>query len=96
MRRRRRWGSTEKGRSRFGPWDVVGNVWEWVARLGQAYSADEQRTRRAREAGSKRMIRGGAWNGAREEWLHPAFRFAAEPERSHPAIGFRCASDVPE
>ncbi len=81
-------GKFPKGRSRFGPWDVVGNVWEW-------YSAEEQANPRGPDSGRKRVIRGGAWNGARPEWLHPSFRFAAEPARRHPAIGFRCAASLP-
>ncbi|MFO0571151.1 MAG: bifunctional serine/threonine-protein kinase/formylglycine-generating enzyme family protein [Polyangiaceae bacterium] len=87
-------GKFPKGRSRFGPWDVVGNVWEWVADWEQTYSADEAKNPTGPASGEKKIIRGGAWNGAQEDWLHPSFRYAAEPERSHPAIGFRCASGI--
>lgn len=84
-------GKYPKGDSRFGPKDVVGNVWEWVADFEGTYKAEEQKNPSGPASGEKKVIRGGAWNGAREEWLHPSFRFAAEPERRHPAIGFRCA-----
>lgn len=87
-------GKFPKGDSRFGPKDVVGNVWEWVADFEGTYTADEQKNPSGPASGEKKVIRGGAWNGAREEWLHPSFRFAAEPERRHPAIGFRCAKSL--
>lgn len=87
-------GKFPKGDSRFGPKDVVGNVWEWVADFEGSYTAAEQKNPTGPASGEKKVIRGGAWNGAREEWLHPSFRFAAEPERRHPAIGFRCAKSL--
>ena len=87
-------GKFEKGRSRFGPWDVAGNVWEWVADWNDAYGVSEQKNPKGPAGGERRGIRGGAWNGARVEWLHPSFRFAAEPDRHHPAIGFRCVKDI--
>jgi eukaryotic-like serine/threonine-protein kinase len=89
-------GKFPGGSSRFGPMDVVGNVWEWVADWEGSYKVDDQKNPSGPSEGEKRIIRGGAWNGARTEWLHPAFRFAAEPERRHPAIGFRCAADLPD
>jgi len=87
-------GKFPKGRSRFGPWDVVGNVWEWVADWEGPYSASEKQSPTGPATGEKRVMRGGGWNGARESWLRPSHRYAAEPERSHPAIGFRCAADL--
>lgn len=84
-------GKFPKGDSRFGPKDVVGNVWEWVSDWEAPYTAEEQKNPTGSASGEKKIIRGGAWNGAREEWLHPSFRFAAEPDRRHPGIGFRCA-----
>jgi formylglycine-generating enzyme required for sulfatase activity len=84
-------GSFPGGSSRFGPADVVGNVWEWVADFEGPYSAEERKNPTGPATGEKRVIRGGAWNGAREEWLRPSFRYAAEPDRRHPGIGFRCA-----
>ncbi len=87
-------GKFPGGSSRFGPKDVVGNVWEWVQDFEGKYTADESKNPSGPSSGERRVLRGGAWNGAREEWLHPSFRFAAEPERRHPAIGFRCARGI--
>jgi eukaryotic-like serine/threonine-protein kinase len=87
-------GKFPAGRSRFGPYDVVGNVWEWVADWEGPYPASDQKDPTGPESGQKRVIRGGAWNGSFAEWLHPAFRFAADPKfRSH-GVGLRCARSL--
>jgi eukaryotic-like serine/threonine-protein kinase len=84
-------GRFPAGRSRFGPYDVVGNVWEWVADWDGAYGPTEQQNPTGPASGEKRVLRGGAWNGSLAEWLRPAFRYAQAPgARSH-GVGFRCA-----
>lgn len=86
-------GKFPKGRSRFGPYDVVGNVWEWVSDWEGAYSAGDQENPKGPAQGEKKVIRGGAWNGSFPSWLHPSYRYATDPmARSH-GIGFRCAGD---
>lgn len=86
-------GKFPKGRSRFGPYDVVGNVWEWVADWEGAYSKGDQQNPKGPAQGEKKVIRGGAWNGSFPSWLHPSYRYATDPmSRSH-GIGFRCAGD---
>jgi formylglycine-generating enzyme required for sulfatase activity/serine/threonine protein kinase len=84
-------GKFPKGRSRFGPWDVVGNVWEWVSDWEGSYNAAEKRNPLGPGSGDKRVIRGGAWNGADKSWLRPSYRYATEPTTRSPGIGFRCA-----
>ncbi|RYZ02764.1 MAG: protein kinase [Myxococcales bacterium] len=87
-------GKFPAGRSRFGPYDVVGNVWEWVADWQGPYQAGNQKDPAGPDSGEKRVIRGGSWNGSYPEWLHPSFRFAADPKfRSH-GVGFRCARSL--
>ena len=87
-------GKFPAGRSRFGPYDVVGNVWEWVADWEGAYQAADQKDPTGPESGQKRIIRGGAWNGSFPEWLHPAFRYAQDPKAQSHGIGFRCAKSI--
>jgi eukaryotic-like serine/threonine-protein kinase len=87
-------GKFPAGRSRFGPYDVVGNVWEWVADWEGPYQATDQKDPTGPESGQKRVIRGGAWNGSFAEWLHPAFRFAADPKFQSHGVGFRCAKSL--
>jgi formylglycine-generating enzyme required for sulfatase activity len=89
-------GKFPKGRSRFGPHDVVGNVWEWVADWEGSYNAAEKRNPVGPGSGDKRVIRGGAWNGADKSWLRPSYRYATEPTTRSPGIGFRCAKDLPK
>jgi eukaryotic-like serine/threonine-protein kinase len=88
-------GKFPAGRSRFGPYDVVGNVWEWVADYEGPYSPGDQKDPAGPETGVKRVIRGGAWNGSFPEWLHPSFRYAQDPKSQSHGVGFRCAKSLP-
>ena len=87
-------GKFPAGRSRFGPYDVVGNVWEWVADWEGPYQAADQKNPTGPDVGQKRVIRGGAWNGSFPEWLHPAFRYAQDPKTQSHGVGFRCAQSL--
>jgi formylglycine-generating enzyme required for sulfatase activity len=85
-------GRFEKGRSRFGPYDVAGNVWEWVGDWFAPYSKDEKKNPTGPDSGTRRVIRGGGWNGSYASWLRPSFRYAQDPSATSHGIGFRCAS----
>ena len=87
-------GSFPKGRSRFGPYDVVGNVWEWTSTWLGPYSAEKSTNPRGPASGERRVIRGGAFNGGYESWLHPSFRYGQVPEAQSHGIGFRCVADL--
>jgi formylglycine-generating enzyme required for sulfatase activity len=85
-------GKFPAGRSRFGPFDVVGNVWEWTASWYGPYSAEALENPVGPPTGERRVIRGGGWNGGFASWLRPSFRYGQVPgARSH-GIGFRCVS----
>ena len=91
-------GSFPRGKSRYGLQDVVGNVWEWVA----DYYADYDKTTatstvtdpKGPAAGTDRVIRGGAWNGAQPSWVRPSFRFHVAPSARSYGFGFRCAKSL--
>jgi formylglycine-generating enzyme required for sulfatase activity len=85
-------GKFPKGRSRFGPFDVVGNVWEWTSSWYGAYSPEAQQNPSGPASGERRVIRGGAFNGSYATWLRPSFRYGQSPEAQSHGIGFRCAS----
>ena len=87
-------GKFEAGRSRFGPYDVVGNVWEWVADFYAPYTPEEKKNPTGPETGEKKVIRGGAWNGSYSSWLRPSFRYAQDPKATSYGIGFRCAKTL--
>jgi formylglycine-generating enzyme required for sulfatase activity len=87
-------GRFPKGRSRFGPYDVVGNVWEWTSTWYGTYSSDPTKNPSGPGSGERRVIRGGAFNGSYPSWLHPSFRYGQVPDAQSHGIGFRCASPV--
>jgi formylglycine-generating enzyme required for sulfatase activity len=87
-------GSFPDGKSRFGLLDVVGNVWEWTADWHAKYGKDLERDPKGAPSGTRRVIRGGAWNGEHSSWVRPTFRYMDDPAKRSAGIGFRCASDV--
>jgi formylglycine-generating enzyme required for sulfatase activity len=88
-------GKFPAGRSRFGPYDVAGNVWEWVSDWYGAYATDAgPKDPSGPDKGEKKVIRGGAFNGSFASWLHPAFRYAQVPKAQSHGIGFRCAKSI--
>jgi eukaryotic-like serine/threonine-protein kinase len=86
-------GHYPKGRSRFGPFDVVGNVWEWTASYYGPYTPEPTTNPPGPPSGDRRVIRGGAFNGSYASWLHPSFRYGQVPDAQSHGIGFRCADD---
>ena len=76
------------GKSPYGLWNTVGNVWEWV---GEWYQPYPQSTYTRPEFGDKyRVLRGGAWNMSADYARCPA-RYYLEPDYRHLSFGFRCA-----
>jgi formylglycine-generating enzyme required for sulfatase activity len=89
-------GKFPAGRSRFGPYDVVGNVWEWVADWDGPYTADAAQNPTGPATGERKVIRGGAWNGGDVNWLRPSYRYAQVPNAQSHGIGFRCVKSLPK
>jgi formylglycine-generating enzyme required for sulfatase activity len=87
-------GSFAGGRSRYGLWDVVGNVWEWTADWHAKYGKELEHDPKGPASGKGRVIRGGSWNGEQASWVRPTFRYMDDPAKRSAGIGFRCAADV--
>ncbi|WP_394828432.1 SUMF1/EgtB/PvdO family nonheme iron enzyme [Pendulispora albinea] len=87
-------GQFPSGKSRFGPFDVVGNVWEWTADWYGDYGPDDGTNPAGPASGERRVIRGGAFNGSFASWLRPSFRYAQDPKAQSHGIGFRCAKSL--
>ena len=94
-------GSYLLGKSFYGAYDMVGNVWEWVydgyqsdyyATLGN-FASDPKNP-----SGYTRVTRGGSWRinevltarTAVRAWVYPTSRNVS----NYNDLGFRCASDV--
>lgn len=88
-------GSFAAGKSPYGVYDMVGNVWEWVEDWyqpypGSAYTSDYFGER-------MKVIRGGGWEGTHHDSPHQyraAYRFFAPPNLPLGDGGFRCAKDA--
>ena len=87
-------GSFPKGKTKFGTFDVVGNVWEWTADWYATYKDEEQVNPKGAPAGDRKAMRGGGYNGGFTLWVNPAFRYHQLATASAPGIGFRCAKDL--
>jgi formylglycine-generating enzyme required for sulfatase activity len=88
-------GSYEMGKSPYGVYDMVGNVWEWTEDWYKPYPGN---TYTSDAFGEKhKILRGGSWGGtghyALPIFYRTTYRLYAPPEEAYPDGGFRCAKD---
>jgi len=85
-------GSYELGRSVYGVYDMVGNVWEWTSSLyiPYPYRVDE---RENPNTPGERVVRGGSWYD-HTAGLRSSDRYGDGVEDVNDGLGFRCAREA--
>ena len=88
-------GSYEAGKSPYGVYDVVGNVWEWVNDWYDAryYERSPSKNPKGPQEGTKKVIRGAGWQNETPT-VRIFTRVESDPMMRNESTGFRCAADV--
>lgn len=87
-------GSTPKGASPYGAFDMAGNAWEWVNDYsGFKYTTEDLQNPPGPQTGESKVFRGGAWSSPYFD-LRVTRRGGAIPSFANDHLGFRCASST--
>jgi formylglycine-generating enzyme required for sulfatase activity len=91
-------GSYPAGSSPYGAYDMAGNVLEWVNDAFESgyYQISPVDNPMGPLSGSRKVIRGGAFNQHGIPGLRTTARASRRPTDTLISIGFRCAMDAPE
>ena len=81
----------------YGLYDVIGNVWEWVADSYELhyYSISPRKNPKGPHGAPYKVYRGGSWSDRDERLLSVFYRNFTDPNTRASTIGFRCAQSVP-
>jgi len=89
-------GTYEAGKSPYGVYEMIGNVWQWMADWYDRsyYQNAPEKNPKGPEKGEFKVIRGGSWAKV-PLVVRVAARHRAAPTSQTTSIGFRCAKDGP-
>jgi len=86
------------GVSKYGAYDMAGNVWEWVNDwYAEKYIESETNNPKGSVSGPGHVIRGGSWaSEMRIELVNimTTFRYYNKASWTSPIVGFRCVKDA--
>jgi len=90
-------GSYEAGKSPFGVYDIVGNVWEWVNDWydPRYYEKSPVKNPQGPDTGTMKIIRGAGWQNETPA-VRIFTRVNSDPKVRNESTGFRCAADASE
>jgi len=85
----------QKKPNRFGLYDTLGNVWEWVQDwYGMTYySQSAEFDPKGPAHGEFRVSRGGSWRGVVKGHARVSSRYILKPKVRSIVVGFRCARE---
>jgi formylglycine-generating enzyme required for sulfatase activity len=78
--------------NRYGLYDMLGNVWQWVEDWYGPYEAGQKTDPSGPSMGSDRTLRGGSWDKFPRN-VRVSDRGKDEPGNRNNDIGFRCVGD---
>lgn len=86
----------EKKPNRFGLYDTLGNVWEWVQDWFDVtyYSRSPEADPKGPDNGEFRVLRGGSWRGVVRGLARVSSRYFLKPSTRSDVTGFRCVREI--